>query len=533
MAGSKKRIPSASEDTARRDGPSNGAIKIGEGKARLIQKAKDYQDYLNAQIALNAKYDESNAILYKSEQLGIEPTIAKITSAEEELKDQVLQRQKANDTLKLLLKPKDVQRALNRLAEEKEIEVFNSFSSRFLNEIRGQQNITPEKFNDLWRRYNLKLELTNDTGIPIDKADEYDEKLREIAQNLKLIIEARPDLNIGEKWELKEKVADAVIERNIELLDKVEDGLNKGLSPTTILKTPTQSPTKTPKAENSPSLSKKNPKAKKATFAETVYSIYNQVFDEKNLDSLSEGTVKDMLNALESFKPPKSRKTDTEKDHYRVKYVLEHFLYTKKPMNQAQLDNINSITMTNLKKLEEELGKKIARANMNLLQKGSGVQKVDTWNKLEPFGRYLILIPKLEKNILALRYKSKNTLKHFPDKMVSNQFAKIIWTILQTGQFSKEAYNDLSKDEQKHLDTVIILTKSEKGLGVDLQGKYTDPKRKENIERFQLLRNQIIAGNDSKEVLKELKALLLKFIAEKSISRAQAEQTLYEIVALT
>ena len=59
-----------------------------------------------------------------------------------------------------------------------------------------------------------------------------------------------------------------------------------------------------------------------------------------------------------------------------------------------------------------------------------------------------------------------------------------------------------------------------------------DESRKEEFHRFEILRGEVLAGNDAPQILSELKKLLLKFIAEGSIPKQQGHSLLYEISCL-
>jgi len=52
------------------------------------------------------------------------------------------------------------------------------------------------------------------------------------------------------------------------------------------------------------------------------------------------------------------------------------------------------------------------------------------------------------------------------------------------------------------------------------------------MDRWELLRGEILAGNDNPELIKEFKVLLLKYIKEGRIPRREANEVLYELMAL-
>ena len=57
--------------------------------------------------------------------------------------------------------------------------------------------------------------------------------------------------------------------------------------------------------------------------------------------------------------------------------------------------------------------------------------------------------------------------------------------------------------------------------------------REKDNHRFQVLRGQLIAGNTSQDIIRELKTLLMKFIASGTIPKQQANAVLYELMILS
>jgi hypothetical protein len=57
-------------------------------------------------------------------------------------------------------------------------------------------------------------------------------------------------------------------------------------------------------------------------------------------------------------------------------------------------------------------------------------------------------------------------------------------------------------------------------------------KEEQEMNRFQILKGQIQAGNDNKELIKEFKVLLLKFINGGKIPKAQGMDIITELMAM-
>lgn len=70
------------------------------------------------------------------------------------------------------------------------------------------------------------------------------------------------------------------------------------------------------------------------------------------------------------------------------------------------------------------------------------------------------------------------------------------------------------------------------GRGLEEPQQYSDDREQKEMERFDLLRGQLIAGNNSPEVLRELKQYLVKFITEERIPLRQGEMMLNQLTAV-
>jgi hypothetical protein len=54
----------------------------------------------------------------------------------------------------------------------------------------------------------------------------------------------------------------------------------------------------------------------------------------------------------------------------------------------------------------------------------------------------------------------------------------------------------------------------------------------EEMNRFEILKGQIIAGNDNRELVKEFKTMLLKLSNEGRVKKAEAREILMDLTAL-
>jgi hypothetical protein len=87
--------------------------------------------------------------------------------------------------------------------------------------------------------------------------------------------------------------------------------------------------------------------------------------------------------------------------------------------------------------------------------------------------------------------------------------------------------NDLCADDKNKLHH--ITKKCEINVSVPTPNK---DKLQKEMNRFEILKGEILAGNDNKEMVKEFKVMLLIFMNENRIPRRQGQEILTDLVAM-
>lgn len=134
-----------------------------------------------------------------------------------------------------------------------------------------------------------------------------------------------------------------------------------------------------------------------------------------------------------------------------------------------------------------------------------------------------INIKKLEDNIILIKYiKNLGPLKKFPaQKNISDELKLIFQDVIETGRINVDTQKKLSHSDVKLFEKVLVLCK----LKTHLNYKPYVPTIDDHIERFELLRSSLVAGNQSEEIKQELieliKLLSNPFVSKISSSDAQ------------
>lgn len=153
------------------------------------------------------------------------------------------------------------------------------------------------------------------------------------------------------------------------------------------------------------------------------------------------------------------------------------------------------------------------------------VEKVKPYTQ---FGRYFINKYRLEgEGIVAFRQPSGNTIGTLPTEKVSKPLAKVIRTLVGKGIPSYEDISELSKEDKVKLHHICKTCKVNSPAVPKMKGE-----GEAEEDRFNILRGEIIAGNDSPKIAKEFKVMLLKFVNEGRIPRRQANEILQELLVL-
>jgi hypothetical protein len=134
--------------------------------------------------------------------------------------------------------------------------------------------------------------------------------------------------------------------------------------------------------------------------------------------------------------------------------------------------------------------------------------------------RTQINIRKLEDNIILIKYiKNLGPLKNFPaQRHISNELKMILQDLIETGKINVDAQKKLSQPDIQLFERILSLCK----LKNYLQYKRYVPTIDDHIERFELLRSSLVAGNQSEEIKQEL-VELIKLLSNPFVSKISVE----------
>ena len=146
--------------------------------------------------------------------------------------------------------------------------------------------------------------------------------------------------------------------------------------------------------------------------------------------------------------------------------------------------------------------------------------------KYVPLGRYVIHKEKLKDNIVSLKTPSGQTLPDFRMMRVNDRVGGALRTVISGGRLSYEQIGSLDDNERKYLSMLA----SKSGLGERLDVPAPDKKKDDqDINQFEIMRGQIMAGNDSEVLIKDFKKMIVRLREKDLLPKRQASDMLLEL----
>ena len=229
---------------------------------------------------------------------------------------------------------------------------------------------------------------------------------------------------------------------------------------------------------------------------------------------------------------------------------------SKKPSNFSRMKIADQIEYMNRRNIPIEIRQNSQKASNleaysnwfesnNVSISGKGLMKtkikvspenIDTTKTIEPvksyipFGRYVLNRHKLEDNILMLKHSKGGSISSIPTTHISNPLTKTLKYFIDTQlPPNYDMISHLSLEDKELLHRIAkhshLLDK------LNAPRPNLDKEEQEN-HRFEVLKGEIHAGNDSKEVIKEFKLLLLKFIHKDKLPKRQANEILVDLITM-
>lgn len=511
------------------------SISYNISGAKSAADKKKKSDEYKTLLMLRAKANEKIAkALEESDQnrlFNIPAKPAPYKSAEDDIKDLVLQRDIAYKSLRQFMKESDAFTVLQTLQVNDELDLYNRFSSQLLTEIGNQTNITPAVFSAIWDRFKLKLASTVEAGTPTGivigaQKGEYDTELAKIrtaigtasTSALPMILDTMRT-EAGRIAGLDEKDIDTEFEKAYEAQtgNKIDDGRS------------------TIEVFNAPGT-----KIEKYLIVSTASDTTGDPIWSFNKMTAKGGLAK-------TIEP------DQDAQNIKVRYIVSQIyggiplgievIWTGDPKTvkippsriSATAPLPRGSTLSRFTSLLTGTGMENATAQSKVVKPRKSRNRECGMNiKNTPnFGKYYMSENYLNKGYILLRRKTGSISPITPKPVLaSSKLINIIKDIIYSKSYDEEEFKKLNETEQRLFDDLLSFCKLDKLESIDFykHKKYSDKERDEIQNRYRVLTGQLEAGNNNKEILKELKLLLFKMAEMRIITKADYNKVIHNIL---
>jgi hypothetical protein len=156
--------------------------------------------------------------------------------------------------------------------------------------------------------------------------------------------------------------------------------------------------------------------------------------------------------------------------------------------------------------------------------KGIAVEAQPTYKEL---GKYAIHWGQLVNNdILNVKYKSLGGIPKFKPVAVSDVFKDFLIDLMETGKVNKRIYDQVPVEERKLFENIAS------GAGISSALKLQKTKSNQDVEdnkRFEILKGEYLAGNNSPTLIRELRRFIVRYMNEGKITKNSGLQLLMEL----
>ena len=145
------------------------------------------------------------------------------------------------------------------------------------------------------------------------------------------------------------------------------------------------------------------------------------------------------------------------------------------------------------------------------------------------FGKHVINKKKLGDGILSIRTKSGANIATTPVKHISKNLKCVVDKIIGGAIPSYEELSKLTEEEKSYLHRV--------SKQADILDKFSIPapskdQEEKEIHEYEVMRGEIMSGNDNKELIKKFKLLIIKLSRRGALPKKEVSDILSELIEL-
>ena len=157
------------------------------------------------------------------------------------------------------------------------------------------------------------------------------------------------------------------------------------------------------------------------------------------------------------------------------------------------------------------------------------INPVNPMNKYMPFGKYQLDLKQLKGGKIQLRSSKGYFIKGLKGMRMTKNIKIIIDKLISNSEILFEDVERLNDNEK------ILLADLAQKCEINDRLKIPSPKLtkiQSDLNKFNVMRGEIIAGNDSKEMIKDFKIMLLKFMDSGHIDKKEGNEIMTMLLQL-
>lgn len=146
-----------------------------------------------------------------------------------------------------------------------------------------------------------------------------------------------------------------------------------------------------------------------------------------------------------------------------------------------------------------------------------------------PFGKYILNKNKLDSDLVYFKHVKGYGVKGFPMAKVSKNLGSVLRTIIGGGVPKFEDLQGLTNEEKEYLHKVANKAGIMDKISIPTPSK---DKLEQDIHQFEVMKGELLAGNDSPELIKKFKLILLRLSKNGTIPKREATELLEDLIIL-
>lgn len=274
---------------------------------------------------------------------------------------------------------------------------------------------------------------------------------------------------------------------------------------------------------------------------------------KSRLEELTDNSLKERAEALKSFAElPTGGEEEEPLTEGKGVFTQANKTLTEMKRNEElarnRLERVKSISAGKGMQRVKLSGRGIDVMSIQSNASESPREKYKNMNpaRYAPIGRYLINMAQLKKNRIKITYPSYKLMDEFQpltSHVISDNLKNTLMGLIEAAQnpnsqylkkMFETDYKDLDNEERDILANIVDVTQLNQddstrraAMRKILQGGGL---REDIIKRFNLLRGEILAGNNNPKLLTEMKALVLKMQQHQLLTKIDANKLMYDLM---